>query len=797
MALRWNDDDRTLALGIRDVAELGRRHIDRGGRALARAPLAMSRTGRMARGSALHRREQADRGDGFEAEVPLRWSVVVRGWTCTVAGRVDGLYEADGRTIVEELKSTALAADALDEVAGFPEWEDQLRLYVFFAAEARLPSPTGLLRVVSLHDGAQRVVPVPLDDGLRDVLVARIDRVVREREAYLHWQAVRRASPVVFAFPEWRPGQAEMAEAAEAAVTEGGQLLVTAPTGVGKTAAILYGVLRAAARDGLGVYWATARTTQQGPVERTLREMAARGTPLRGVTLRAREKVCLRTEGIDCRPEVCRHADGYRDRVGAPGVLDALAAIPVPEAIEVEGIARAGVVCPYELAVDHGLGCDVVIGDYNQCFDPDNQLTRLFGERRWVLVVDEAHQLPDRLMGTASPSLPVAVADAAAAALAEDPEVAVLHDLAVEIRDEILESGLRVAEVAAPVEGGSAGEVLVELSPARWADLRARVDEVALDHARWRADREGEDPWTTLAWAVHRFADTLARAGEETVAIWSSAGLRLVCRDPSPILGPRFGAAHAAVLLSATLAPTWFQRERCGLDPARVRELAVPSPFPPERRRVVVVPGVSTAWKDRETHRPKLADAIDRVVDALPGKNVAVFFPSYEALQAIAARLTVAHHDLLTQAQDASDEARAAVLAALREGDAGRPKLLLAVLGGVYAEGVDLPNDALSAVIVVGPALPPPSLERALLQDWYEQRFDAGFELAWIHPGMTRVVQAAGRVVRGATDRGLVVLLCRRFLRHEFAKFLPDEWSVEKSAKPWEVAAEWAGDPTA
>ena len=174
-----------------------------------------------------------------------------------------------------------------------------------------------------------------------------------------------------------------------------------------------------------------------------------------------------------------------------------------------------------------------------------------------------------------------------------------------------------------------------------------------------------------------------------------------------------------------------------------------------------------------------------------------MFFASYEALQAIAARLTVAHHDLLTQAQDASDEARAAVLAALREGSAGRPKLLLAVLGGVYAEGVDLPNDALSAVIVVGPALPPPSLERALLQDWYEQRFDAGFELAWIHPGMTRVVQAAGRVVRGPTDRGLVVLLCRRFLRHEFAKFLPDDWAVEKSAKPWEVAADWADDPTA
>lgn len=812
MALRWNDAEHTVHLGLRDALDLCRRDLGPGAGRAGRG-LAMSGGARLLAGRRLHAEVQAG-WEGEEdpvAEVPLQWTTIVRGWACTVSGRVDGLGEEDGRLVIEELKSTALDAEGLDVTTGFPAWEDQLALYVYMATQTHRREACGRLRVVSLVDGSERLVHVAAADAWGEKLRRYLDALVYERERWLAWQTRRREAPVRFAWETAREGQEEMRAAVNDAVEGGQHLLLVAPTGIGKTAAVLHGVLAATARSGCGVYWATARTTQQVMVERTAREMITRGTPLRVVTLRAREKACSRTVGpggrvvVDCRAEACPASAGYRDR--APTALEHL---PFPGLADAEAVrAEAGrmMVCPYELAVDAGRTADLVIGDYNPCFDPAMPLKRLFGERPWVLVVDEAHQLPERAMGYGSPSLPLALAEAAVASTRR-PGFDALYPLAVEIRDEIAETGLRAEEVI-PVEsgeaGGATGELLVEVSRARWRDLRERVDEVAIDHARLRSragppllddadldsvdfgaapDELSEDPWHTLSQAVFRFVDTLERAGEETVALWSppgipgaEPGLRLYCRDPSGILGPRFAEAAASVSMSATLYPTWFQRDRCGLDPARVRELRIPSPFPPEHRRVQVVGGVSTTWKDRDKERGRLTTLLDTLVAEVPG-NVVIYFASYAQLRDLCANATLGGRERLTQSADATDAERATLLAELEA--EGPPRVLLAVLGGAFAEGIDIPNRALQAAIIVGPALPPPSVERALLQQWYEERYDEGFTLAYVHPGMTRVVQAAGRVVRGPEDRGRVVLVCRRFLRHEYQAWLPPDWNVER-----------------
>lgn len=768
--MRFDDAARTLDLAVRELIDAGERDL--------RPALALSRRARAEAGQAVHRAAAADRGDGFRAEVPVRWTVVVRGWTCTVHGRIDGVEEEDGHTVIEEVKSSALDASRLDAAATFPEWEAQLAVYVWIASVLRHPSPVGRLRVVSLVDGCERLVTVALDGALGEALVARLDRLVRAREAWLAWITRRRGAPVVPAHGTWRPGQPEIEAAVAESVANGRHLLVTAPTGIGKTAAVMAGVLRAAARDGLGVYWATARTTQQRVVEVTARAMAAAGTPLRAVTLRAREKACLNGV-VDCRPEVCRFAAGYHERVEG-GVYDRLAALGTPSADVLAEEARADVLCPYELALDWAGRVDLVVGDLNQALSPDATVRRLFsGDRPWVLVVDEAHQLPERAVEWGSPSLPIALADA----VLEDPDRpgwGALVALARAVRDEVEEAGLRGVEPLTDC-------LLVELDVARWTDLRDRVDEVGLDHARLRLavpedDAEGDDPWLGLARAVFAFTEALERAGEETVALWTPEGLRLCCRDPSRVLGPRFAAVHASVHLSATLAPAWFHRERCGLDPARTDERVVASPFPPEHRGVVVVPGVSTTFRHRERDRARVAAVLDELVAAVPG-NVALWFGSYEHLrQVVAACAFPPDRVLVVQDADATDADRAAVLDRLVAG--GPPVVLAAVLGGSFAEGVDLPGGALRAAVVVGPALPPPSTERALRQAWYEQRWDEGFDLAYVVPGMVRVVQAAGRVVRGPEERGVVALVCERFLRHQYARWLPADWTVHRARRP-------------
>lgn len=769
MALRWNDEARTLALGVADLVDAAARSLDR--------ELAMSTRARLLWGQRTHARVRQGWEDA-EAEVGLTWTGEVRGWTCTVRGRADGLAVEDGRTVIEEVKSTALDADRLDAVDDFPEWREQLLVYLWLANEARHADPVGRLRVVSLVDGSQRLWTVAADPERPARVRARLERWVYEREEALWWRARRRAEPVRFPHAEERPGQAELGRAVEEGLRAGGQVLLCAPTGLGKTAAVLTAALRVGAEQGWGVYWATARSTQQYLVETTARATAALGTPLRAVTLRPRAEVCLNGV-VDCRPAACRHADGYEERRRVE-TLDPLVALGLPGPLEVRALGEATTLCPYALALDWGARCDLVVGDYNYVFDPAIHVRRLLGERPMVVVVDEAHQLADRAVGYGSPALALGLAEAVIERCRGEAWAA-LRELATAIRDEVEEAGLRGVLA---LEGATQ----VELVATRWADLRSRVDEVALDHARLRLSdpvaAPGEpDPWTELGRAVIRFADTLERAGEETVALWDPAGLRLVCLDPAPLLRRRLQDTPGAVFMSATLRPDWYWRDRLGLEPDRARLVSVPSPFPPEHRRVIAVPGVSTAYRHRERDRARIAELLGRTIRAVPG-NVAVYFGSYEELRAYAFAVDPGGHAVLMQAPDASEAERRGLYATMVE--PGPPRVLYAVLGGVWAEGVDLPGGALRAVVLVGPALPPPTVERALQQAWYAQRYEDPFDLTYVLPGMTRVVQAAGRVVRRAEDRGVVVLLCQRFLRRQFAAYLPAEWVVTKSSRPWE-----------
>lgn len=781
-----------MDLGVRDVLGGREARFERG------RGLAMSLGGRARAGQEVHAAVEAERDPTWSSERTVRVSVVVRGWTCTLHGRMDGVEEADDYTLIEEVKSTALDGPDLAVSGGFPEWEAQVRLYVWMAGELRWPRPTGLLRVVSLQDGAQRTWTVDASGSpaLGAAIAQVLEAWVFERETWLAWQGVRRDGRVAPAHPEWREGQDAIEAASRAAVDGGRHLLLTAPTGVGKTAAVLAGVLRGAARRGLGVYWATSKGTQRWIVEKTVQAMIAGGTPVRAVTLRSRESACCNRVGqdlrVECTPEACRFAAGHVANTKAFGVVASLQP-GLADAERVDGAAASFTVCPYELAVELGAVADLVIGDYNQAFEPSRPLRRMFDERDWVIVVDEAHQLPDRAMGYGSPALPLALTAPVLGFV--DRRWDAMKELAVELHRRIEESSWQAVErlgsVDVPGAGPDAGgDMIVELTKGDWADLRDRVDELAVDHARLRGlvDPAEHLAWEELAFAVIRFADALQRAGEETLVLWSASGLRLLCRDPAPVLKPSFERCVASVSMSATLAPTWFYRERCGMDAARVDELTIASPFPPGNRRVTVVNGVSTAFKDREKQRSMLRQVLEGIlaepaVADFPAGNVAFYFASYEQRDDLCAGLEVGRRRVLLPARPtpgvSDEEARAHVVAELQ---ARRDVLLATVLGGAFSEGVDLPNDALSTVVIVGPALPPPSVDRRLVQAWYEDRWAAGFDLAYVQPGMTKVVQAAGRVVRSATDRGSVWLVCERFLRHEFAALLPADWVIARRA---------------
>jgi DNA excision repair protein ERCC-2 len=257
--------------------------------------------------------------------------------------------------------------------------------------------------------------------------------------------------------------------------------------------------------------------------------------------------------------------------------------------------------------------------------------------------------------------------------------------------------------------------------------------------------------------------------------------LALLCLDPARALAPIFQAASSAILMSATLNPADAFQRVLGLDRDRTGSISLPPPFPPENRKVMILPQVRTTYTARERNYGRIARLVGEMSDAHQGNDL-VLFPSYRFLTEVATVMSKTRARLLVQRPNLSDFERREILKAL-ESPPPEGILLFAVSGGMYAEGVDYPGDLISGVFVVSPALPQVSFERELLRRYFDDKEEAGFAYAYLQPGMTRVVQAAGRLIRSETDHGVIVLMCRRFLEEPYARYLPRDWYDESPSE--------------
>jgi DNA excision repair protein ERCC-2 len=772
MTLRFDDAARTLDLGLRDLLD-----PVRGG------PLALDlvqRTGRrLAAGRAAHLAHQTGYTQEIRAEVRLSATLAIGDWRVTVHGRVDGLADEDGHTVVEEVKSTALPADRL-LATDASDWRfavDQLDGYLWLAARAGYPDPQGRLVLLSLLDGSRHYLAhradVPL---LEDRFRARAAAILRERERRSAWLAHRRLRPLRAPFATWRAGQPELAAAALEALDAGTPAMLEAPTGAGKTAAVLHAALAWATPRDARVFWATGRNTQAAGVLATAARMAGPDDPLRVVALASKERACLNGV-VACRPDVCRFAENHDVGMETSGIRDARAG--VFQVDDARALGERHQLCPWAALIEAADRADLVVGDANYAIAPMGAASRLFAEpASWVLVGDEAHAWPDRARDHASPRLQRAqIGEALAWVDAHGERLLPWRRLLTEALDALTDA---VGAVDGPLTDG---EAQVSVDGGAWSRLADAFDDLAYDLALAVAELglAGQGaltggPLAEVIRAVYGLAASFeddqtptatlvrVRAGQE--------GLRRLCLDPTALLQARLAPMRGLLLTSATLHPAEAWQARLGL-PETTRSCAVPSPFPPERALVRVVKHVSTAFRHRQRDRDALAAQIDAIAGAVPG-NVAVFFGSFAHLDQVASALR-ATRTVLRQTPGLAPQAAWDLLDGLTT---RQDALLLAVLGGMFAEGVDLPAGALSAVVIVGPGLPPPGLERTLVQQATEARLGHGFFHAFTLPGMTRVVQAAGRLVRREEDRGAVVLLDPRFDRADLRRLMPAHWDA-------------------
>jgi DNA excision repair protein ERCC-2 len=526
------------------------------------------------------------------------------------------------------------------------------------------------------------------------------------------------------------------------------------------------------------VFFLTAKTLQQRIAVATAKSMQS--GLFRSLQLRAKSKMCANTE-IICHEEFCPYAREYGLKLARSGLLKTL--LGDDEHLDPDRIfevAKQHEVCPFEVSLDLLPGIDLVVCDYNYVFDPTIGLNALAGDealRDAVLVIDEAHNLVDRSREYYSPQISSVDLDRALRFL-ETRSNPVFDELANLIEELAREVTDRVSESLGD-EGPDEGPADLRLDA--FANLRIDFDGAMLSYFLYKREQElwiADDPVLEVFFALTRFHRVLALGGDEFVhmALRNGPGgdtLKIFCRDASRFVGEILEGAASVVAMSATLEPFDFYRDLLGFDAHRTEELYVASPFPPENRLVFAITDVDTTYRRRAANYDPIASWIARL--SHPGGNVLTLFPSYAFLEAVHDRLPPMGHTIIAQRPGVTDAEQRQILESL---GTGRPHLLLAVLGGIFAEGVDYPGDMLSQVIVVSPGLPQYNLERELLKGYYDEFYEHGFAYAYLIPGLTRVVQAAGRLLRSESDRGIITVIGRRFLDPRYARLLPEEWTL-------------------
>ncbi len=768
-----------LAVGVRELVEF----------VLRRGDLRAEFTGAATAIEAvrLHQRIQASRPPDYLAEVALGRTVEREGLRLRVDGRLDGVFTGGLFPRIEEIKTTRRPLRECLREENPLHW-GQARIYAFLWAAAHGHAAVEVQLTYARTDtGATRSVRRLY---AAEELAAFFEEVVgawaRWAKALRAWAAARDASIRTLAFPfsAFRPGQQEMIGAVREALRRGGRIFIQAPTGIGKTLAVLYPALQALAeRCCEKVFYLTARTTGRLAAEHALAALRGRGLRLKHLAVIAREKVCL-TPGAACTPEECGFAAGHYDRL--PAAREALFREEAWTREAVAEAARAHRVCPFELSLDLARWADLVLCDYNYAFDPRAYLRRFFLEEGgpWAFLVDEAHNLAERSREMFSAEL--RRSSFRDLGLRLGPELP-----AIRRRLEGLDACLDRAERRTRSAGGAVAD------PQPPAELLAHLGELASVAEGWLEKnrrppyrRQLEERYFEAA-AFLRIAE---RFDEAYAVCWEASPgdllVKLFCVDPARPMAEALRRSRAAVFFSATLSPPDYFRALLGGGPAE--SLTLPSPFPAPHFGVFVADAVSTVYRDRARTCGEVARMLRRFVEGRRG-NYLLFFPSYEYLRLVLAafRRDAPQAEILVQEPGMGELERETFLARFEARGDGT-LVGFAVMGGAFGEGIDLAGARLSGAAVVGVGLPAIGLERELIRAHFEARGGCGYDYAYRFPGIQRVLQAAGRVIRSEEDRGVLLLLDRRYAEDATRRLLPPAWRPKRVRDERELAAELA-----
>lgn len=603
-----------------------------------------------------------------------------------------------------------------------------------------------------------------------------------------------RAKKVPFPYTEIRDGQESMIKTVYRGISKGKNVFIQAPTGIGKTISSLYPSIRALSEGKIDkIFYLTAKAQTRREAWSAMKKMHSAGAKLKTIVIGAKDSVCIcpkvKASGMSasnfCNSFDCEFARGYYDRVNNA----------LRELVEnysgytqnlISSVAVKYRVCPYELSLDLSLLCDVIICDYNYIFDPVIYFQRYFGESgengRYVFLIDEAHNLPDRAIDMYSASLSRNAIEQVALLIPTcDSEL--LNEFDGLLRELDASKKLCYDNMFKNENGEEQGYYI---SKRAYSEFEKRIDSLHRSMGAWIRKNRLSSVYSavkTLYSDISKYKKISEIYDEHYMFFIEVSGgdinIRLSCLDPSYQLSLCHKRAVSSVMFSATLEPIDYFSDILGGGKGSIK-IQLPSPFEQKNLGIYCVDTINTRFEDREKSYKKIASCIAATVSGRAG-NYIVFFPSYRYMNEVRKEFEKKYPKvkIIVQEGNMSYAEKEEFLSNFKE-DEGVLRVGFCVLGGSFSEGIDLPGTRLIGTVIVGVGLPGISNQRNIQKEYFENTREGGYDYAYTYPGMNRVLQAAGRVIRTDNDRGVVVLLDERYATEQYKMMFPFHWSHAK-----------------
>ena len=758
-------------------------------------------------GQEIHQRIQRERlseSQLYSAEVAFTHTFEYHGYSFEVSGRADGVL-TKSPTEIEEIKSTFHLKKLRDRLHPHHPYSLQVRTYGYFHWLQTGEVPELSILLVSSRNGETETYPVPLDltdyQQWLEKRLSELSTLARKKVQQIEKRG-KQASHLQFPFASPRRGQKELILAIEEGFSDKKRLLLQAPTGLGKTIGVMYPTLRDSLTRGASTHYVTPKNSQHSVAEEAIDRLneglkKSRVPAIRALTLTSKSKICFKDEPL-CDPSHCEFAKEYYDKVAQNDLLTVLEKKKRLDRKVFEKIGKIHEVCPYQLQLDGISAADVVIGDYHYAISSGSTLQmggspgthlRIKGiHEKSNLIIDEVHNLPSRSMDEYSPGLSTSYLKKLEEELLSLPKKGPIRKFQKEGR-QLIQDCCGILRESRPKQAPQVPSkgMRIDLSSTPFIEQDLRLRGFLSRYLESDAEILAKDPVLKLCFSWSSFAETLEmieNSTEETKSrfftTYRSYGadevkLQVICCDASEFLKPRYEDYHNTVAFSATLKPFDFYSKLTGLQGESLKTVEFASPFDSSNRKIIVIPQVSTLYAQREQSAPRIAEIIARITPLNSG-NYFIFFPSFEFLEKVLAQfLPPAGFKVIAQSREMKPSQVEEILLQLRQAET--PTLVFAVQGGVFAEGIDTPGKAIIGAFIVGPPLPSFDLEREEMRKIYDRTYARkGFDYAYVYPAMAKAIQAAGRVIRTETDRGLIVLLDPRFLDPAYAGCMPSDW---------------------